>query len=89
MMVKYLRDVGCHWEDQTKKLWKVTTYGAGDISPYVVTLSIGHGFAAETLVFWADRDGTILDFDELGGVPATYSHYGALKDAGIGVVDND
>lgn len=69
----------------THYLWRVIP-AEGETPPatHVITSSVRHCFVRETLAFWADEAGNVVDWAELSRTEPD-EHVACLEIAGIGV----
>lgn len=73
----------------TQFLWRVSPdKTAATFSTHVVTSSVGYAFARETMAFWANAAGEVVDWSELA-CTAPGEHVKCLEAAGFEVVDHD
>ena len=73
----------------TQLLWQVVDDNdTAAFSTHVVTSSVNWVFARETMAFWANADGDIVDWGDLA-CTGPGEHVACLKAAGFEVVEHD
>lgn len=73
----------------TRLLWRVEeNKAAATFATHVVTSSVDYEVAHETMAFWANEDGDIVDWGDLA-CTGPGEHVACLKAAGFEVVEHD
>lgn len=68
-------------------LWKVTSETPDSMfASHVVTSSATWGTVNETMAFWADENGEVLDWGGIARVDSPHHHVECLLDAGFEVI---